>query len=175
MYRRPLSLRKNREKRRLWIAVVNRVPVYICINYFVVLSLTVEKARVGRKIALASVYRLAEHFHAMSVQNPDIRFLITVKPGQAYLPRSHWCIYYSKVEPLVVVDFRFISVCIFACVMSREFTRDLVTKFLPAQFPWILCKCLLRHLIHSKILNLTKCREFLLKYLLFITHTGMPI
>ena len=30
-----------------------------------VLSLTVEKAHVGRKIALASVYRLAEHLHAM--------------------------------------------------------------------------------------------------------------
>ena len=28
--------------------------------------------------------------------------------------------------------------------MSREFTRDSVTKFLPAQFPWIWCKCRLR-------------------------------
>ena len=65
MYRRPPSLRKNRERRRLWITVVNRVPVYICINYFV-LSVTVEKAHVGRKIALASVHRLAEHLHAMS-------------------------------------------------------------------------------------------------------------
>ena len=46
-----------------------------------------------------------------------------------------------------------------ACVMSRDFTCDSVTKFLPAQFPWIWCKCLLRHLIHSKIFNLTKCRE----------------
>ena len=54
--------------RRLCIAVVNRVPVYICINYFFVLSLTVEKAHVGRKIALASVHRLAEHLHAMSTQ-----------------------------------------------------------------------------------------------------------
>ena len=76
---------------------------------------------------------------------------------------------------MVVVDFRFISVCILACVMSREFTRNSVTKFLPAQFPWIWCKCLLRHLIHSKIFNLTKCREVLLKYSLLITHTGMPI
>ena len=68
MYRLPPSLRKNRERRRLWIAVVNRVPVYIYINYFFVLSLTVEKAQVGRKIALASVHRLAEHLHAMSTQ-----------------------------------------------------------------------------------------------------------
>ena len=63
----PPSLRKNREKRRLWIAVVNRVPAYICINYFV-LSVTVEKANVGRKIALASMHRLAKHLHAMSTQ-----------------------------------------------------------------------------------------------------------
>ena len=70
-------------------AVVNRAPVYICINYIFVLSLTVEKAHVGQKIALASVHRLAEHLHAMSTQNPDIRSLITVKPGQAYLPRCH--------------------------------------------------------------------------------------
>ena len=48
------------------MAVVNRVPVYICINYFFVL--TVEKAQVRRKIALASVHRLAEHVQAMSTQ-----------------------------------------------------------------------------------------------------------
>ena len=76
---------------------------------------------------------------------------------------------------MVVVDFRFISLCILACVMSREFTRDSVTKFLPAQFPWIWCRCLLRHLIHSKIFNLSKCKEVLLKYSLLITHKGMPI
>ena len=33
-----------------------------------VFSPTVEKAHVGRKIALASVHRLAEHLHAMSTQ-----------------------------------------------------------------------------------------------------------
>ena len=32
-----------------------------------------------------------------------------------------------------------------------------------------------RHLIHSKIFNLTKCREVLLKYSLLVTHTGIPI
>ena len=36
-----------------------------------------------------------------------------------------------KLNLLVVVDFRFIS----AFVMSREFTRNSVTKFLPARFP----------------------------------------
>ena len=87
----PPSLRKNREKRRLWIAVVNRVPAYICINYFV-LSVTVEKANVGRKIALASMHRLAKHLHAMSTQKSRytaVRSLSTVKPGQAYLLRSY--------------------------------------------------------------------------------------
>ena len=59
--------------------------------------------------------------------------------------------------------------------MSREFTRDSVTKFLPAQFPWIWCKCLLRNLIHSKIFNLTKYREVLVKYSLLITHAEMPL
>ena len=44
--------------------------------------------------------------------------------------------------------------------MSREFTREAVMKFLPAPFSWIWCKCLLRNLIHSKIFNLTKYREF---------------
>ena len=52
---------------------MNHVPVGICI-----FSPTDEKAHVGRKIALAYVQRLAEHLHARS--------LITVKPGQAYLP-----------------------------------------------------------------------------------------
>ena len=58
---------------------------------------------------------------------------------------------------------------------GREFTRDSVTKFLLAQFPWIWCKCLLRILIHSKIVNLTKYREVLVKYSLLITYAGMPI
>ena len=43
------------------------------------------------------------------------------------------------------------------------------------QFPWTWRKSLLRHLIHSKIFNLTKCREVLVKYSLLITHAGMPI
>ena len=84
-----------------------------------------------------------------------------IHPGNRASPVNRAHMKRPYVEPLVVVDFRFISEWIFACVMSREFTRDLVTKFLPAQFPWIWCKCLLTHLIHSKIFNLTKCREVL--------------
>ena len=52
--------------------------------------------------------------------------------------------------------------------MSREFIREAVMKFLPAPFSWIWCKCLLRNLIHSKIFNLTKYREVLVKY--FTAH-----
>ena len=58
--------------------------------------------------------------------------------------------------------------------MSREITHDLVTKFLQALFPWIWCKCLLKHLTHSKVFNLTNCREVLLTYSPLIMHTGMP-
>ena len=59
--------------------------------------------------------------------------------------------------------------------MSREFTRDSVTKFLPAQFPWIWCKCLLRILIHSKIFNLDKYKQVLINYSLLIMHAVIPI
>ena len=38
----------------------------------------------------------------------------------------------QKLNPLLVVDFRLISA--FVCVMSREFTREAVMKFLPAPF-----------------------------------------
>ena len=65
------------------------------------------------------------------------------------------------------------SIC--ACVMSCEFKRDSVMKFLPAQFPWIWCKCLLGILIHSKVFNLTKYREVLVKYSLCIMHAEIPI
>ena len=57
-----------------------------------------------------------------------------------------------------------IDLCILLCVISREFTREAVMKFLPAPFSWNWCKCLLRSLIHSKISNLTKYREVLVKY-----------
>ena len=89
-------------------------------------------------------------------------------------PKIHKWISYSKVESVGSCKFQ-IHLCILACVMSREFTRDSVTKFLPAQLPWIWCKCLLRKLIHSKIFNMTKYREVLVKYSPLIAHTGMPI
>ena len=59
--------------------------------------------------------------------------------------------------------------------MSREFTCEAVMKFLPAPFSWNWCKCLLRSLIQSKISNLTKYREVLVKYSLLITHAEMPL
>ena len=48
------SLRKNQERRRLWIAVVNRVPVYICINYIFVLSSTCKSKNSSGVCAQAS-------------------------------------------------------------------------------------------------------------------------
>ena len=59
----------------------------------------------------------------------------TVKAGQAYptkIPSMKFII--QKLNPLVLVDFRFIS-AFFACVISREFTREAVRKFQPTQFP----------------------------------------
>ena len=97
----------------------------------------------------------------------------TVKPGEACPPRTIKWIYYSKVESVASCRFQ-IDLRIVAYVMSCEFTRKIVMKFLPAPFSWIRCKCLLRNLIHSKIFNLTKYREVLVKYSLLITHTGMP-
>ena len=73
---------------------------------------------------------------------------------------------------LQISDFKSLHSCM---CNGREFTCDSVTKFLPAQFPWIWCKCLLRILIHSKIFNLTKYREVVVKYSLLITHAGMAI
>ena len=40
----------------------------------------------------------------------------------------------QKLNPVGSCRFQ-IHVCILACVMSREFTRDSLTKFLPAKFP----------------------------------------
>ena len=39
----------------------------------------------------------------------------------------------QKLNPLLVVEFRF-DLCILVCVMSREFTREEVMKFLAALF-----------------------------------------
>ena len=88
-------------------------------------------------------------------------------------PRFHWWIYYSKIESVGSCRFQ-IHLCILACMMGREFSRKAVTKFLPAQFPWIWCKYLLTNFIHWKIFNLTKYREVLVKYSLLITHAGRP-
>ena len=89
--------------------------------------------------------------------------VFTVKPGQAYPPRFHNKFIIRKWNLLVVVDFRFIS----AFLMSREFTREAVTKFLPAKFPWIWCKCLSKKLTSFKdfLVRLTcqDCKVMVLK------------
>ena len=49
------------------------------------------------------------------------------------VPPKNPLIILRKLNPLLVVDFR-LTPCILACVMSREFTREAVMKFLPARF-----------------------------------------
>ena len=107
-------------------------------------------------------------------KNPDIRSLITVKPGPGYFPRS--LLMYLLFESWTVGSCRFqIHLCVDSCMRNEPWIHTRFSyEILPAQFPWIWCKCLLRHLIHSKIFNLTKCREVLSKYSLLIRHTGMP-
>ena len=65
--------------------------------FYFVFSPTVEKVHVGQKIALASVQRLAEHLYAMSTQKSIYKI--------SDYSQARSSVYYSKVEPLVVVDF----------------------------------------------------------------------
>ena len=79
-------------------------------------------------------------------------------------PRSH---------PLVVVDFRFICAFLHAWWSVNSHLRQLRNFYQPS-FPEFDVKYLLRNLIHSKIFNLTKYREVLVKYSPLITHAGRP-
>ena len=103
-------------------------------------------------LILDSAIRLLNNRDQMCVR-------ITVKAGQAYPPRPLMN-YYSQFESVGSCTYQ-----IHLCILAR----------VPPQFPWIWCKCLLGNLIHSKIFNLTKYREVLIKDSLLITHTGMPI
>ena len=92
----------------------------------------------------------------------DIRNLkkiyFTVKPGQALPPRSP--LMNLLFESWTVGSCRFqIHLCILGCVMSREFTRETVMKFLLPHFPCIWCKSLRSNFLDSKIFNLTKYRD----------------
>ena len=100
--------------------------------------------------------------------------MITVKPGQAYPPRFHQWIYLlliRNLNPWVVVDSSLHSCMCNEPWIHTWFSYEISTS---SWFPWIWCKCLLRNFIHSKIFNLTNCRQVLVKYSLLITHTGMP-
>ena len=125
-----------------------KIDLILLLRHFWTLNYPTFKQQKGHKI-----YKLQSSQVNCTPQDPIDEFII------------------QKLNLLVVVDFRFIS----AFVMSRGFTCNSVTKFLPAQFPWIWCKCLLTNLIHSKIFNLTKYRKVLEKYSLLIAHAGMPI
>ena len=86
-----------------------------------------------------------------------------------YIINEFHGIYYSKLNPLVVLDFRLIYLCIPACVMKSEFTSEVVMEFLPAQFSWIWCKCL-----QSNFQSDRKQRGFPQKPLL-ITYAQEPL
>ena len=82
----------------------------------------------------------------------------TVKPGQASPPKSP--LMNLLFESWTVGSCRFqIHLCILGCVMSREFTRETVMKFLLPHFSWVWCKSLRSNFLDSKIFNLTKYRD----------------
>ena len=93
---------------------------------------------------------------------PNIKKYFTVKPGQALPPKSP--LMNLLFESWTVGSCRFqIHLCILGCVMSREFTRETVMKFLLPHFSWIWCKTLRSIFFHSKIFNLTKYKDVLVE------------
>ena len=83
-------------------------------------------------------HKYRESFYAEASQN-------VVKKHLRSLDKS------SEVEDCQIWEMNLLFEISLARVMSPEFTREAVMKFLPAPFSWIWCKCLLRNLIHSKI------------------------
>ena len=85
-------------------------------------------------------------------------------PRSKFIYKKRISVRYSKYKKNVAGSCRFqIHLCILGCVMSREFTRETVMKFLPPHFPLIWCKSLRRNFFHSKIFNLTKYRDVLVE------------
>ena len=83
-------------------------------------------------------------------------------------PPGSSTVYYSKVQSIGSCRFQ-IHLCILACTLKA------VMKFLPAQFPWIWCKCLWSNVICLKFFNMTKYRKVLVKYslLIMLADTGI--
>ena len=72
------------------------------------------------------------------------------------------------LESWTVGSCRFqIHLCILGCVMSREFTRETVMKFLLPHFSWVWCKSLRSNFLDSKIFNLTKYRDVVVEKFTF--------
>ena len=82
-----------------------------------------------------------------------------------------------KLNLLVVADFRFISAFLHARKRAVNSHARQLRNCYQLSFPEFDLNgdCLLWNLTHSKIFNLTKYREVLVKYSLRITHAGMPI
>ena len=77
-------------------------------------------------------------------------------------------------ESLIRCEFQ-IHLCIPAGAISSEFTREVVMKFLPAQFSWIWCKWLQSNFVHSKIVQSDRIQGSYRKNSRLITHAGMQI
>ena len=73
-----------------------------------------------------------------------------VKGSNTYASYSHARFKCTPKMSLILL-FKSWILCIYACVMSNELTRQVVMKFLPPQFSWIWYKSLKSNFIHSKI------------------------
>ena len=96
------------------------------------------------------------------------------RPYVSHLHGRHYSQARSSVPPKIVLfeswirNCRFqIHLCIPACVISSEFTREVIMKFLPAQSSWIWYKSLHRNFIHSKIFQFDQILyEYFISWLL---------
>ena len=92
------------------------------------------------------------------------------KPGLAYPPIFHQWMYISKVESIGSCWFQ-CYLCILACEMGSEFTREVGVSFLPAQFSWIWCILS----VFKAILSIQTLSSHNWNKSQLITHAGMQI
>ena len=86
----------------------------------------------GLVLSLAQASSRVDFFRILGSKQNYNFLKITVKPGQAYPPNSINEFIIRNLSPLAVVHRFQIHLYILTCIMSREFTCDSVTRFLPA-------------------------------------------
>ena len=96
--------------------------------------------------------------------------------GQTYPSKIHLWIYYLKNISIGSCWFQ-VHLCIPACVISIEFTCEVVMNSLPAQVSWIRYTVNVSKAILStqRYFNLTENREIIVKNSLLIMLVGMQI